>query len=258
MVAWHWGLLATTVVVAVAASCAKGSAGDESSSSSLSGSPGGAAGAGGAGGSAGAGGAPCMEQACEIYPPQSGCCDGEQCHWMGTPVRECGPPGTKVATAACMHGECQIGHVCSAPQPPSIGGVDICHKVCVSDNDCTPPGGGCVFTVTGVGQICTHNCDPISDTGCNETSMKCYLLDVGNNQYRTTCGAQGPGISGSTCTFPSDCDAGMTCVTVNMMPPSTCLHWCNLAMPICPMGGNCSPLTPAVVLGVITYGVCVP
>jgi hypothetical protein len=187
-------------------------------------------------------------------PPQCGCPTGEACQF-DTGMRACGVPGDKLLSEACTAGQCALGQVCTGP-PTNIGGSDICFKFCEDDTDCTAPGGQCIFTLTNgeTTKLCSQNCDPISDQGCLEPSMKCYLLT--NNQTNlqlTSCGAAGSGTAGSACTTPSDCGKGLMCVQDPNTMTTVCRPWCNVSAPTC---AQCVGLNPAVMLGVLEYGVC--
>jgi hypothetical protein len=169
-------------------------------------------------------------------------------------MRSCGAAGDKNVSEACAPGECALGHTCTAP-PSNIGGPNVCFEFCQDDMDCSAPGGQCIFTLPGDNvKLCSQNCDPISDQGCAETSMKCYLLT--NNQTMlqlTSCGAAGAGLEGSACSTPSDCGKGLMCVNDPNTMATTCRTWCAVSAPNC---ATCVGLNPAVVLGVLEYGVC--
>lgn len=251
------GLCSTTM--AVAANCAGGGEADDGTggqageSTTGSGSPGGGGAAGG-GGSAGAGAA-CSAEPCEVVPPQCGCGPGERCHWDGGPT--CVADGTQESSHAC-EGDCVAGYRC---HQNLSGGPAICHQYCRQDDDCFGPGSLCTipFGEASV-RLCSHNCDPVSDTGCAELATKCDVFHEAEppNRPYTRCVAAGAVGQDEECASSVDCARGLSCFTITGQTGSWCMTWCRVGATVssCPAGTQCGSFSPALVIGSVEYGAC--
>ncbi len=235
---------------------------DDDGGTGASGGGGGAGGGhGGAGGGSTGGGGEggampaCEEDPCKLTEPQCGCSTGEQCTVVGAVVT-CGPEGDVAPGEAC--GTCTPGHYCLNNL---TGGAPICHRFCDDDDDCSGPGALCIYPLSGgLATLCSQNCDPVSDTGCEVASMKCDIAQEagGDMRWFTRCTGSGTIEQGGICTNGNQCAKGLGCFGLQGRTDQLCLTWCKVASPNCPTDTQCASFTTPILVGTLEYGACVP
>ncbi len=230
---------------------------------------GGVAGMGGTAGMGGMGGAvvPCDDPAddpCKLSSPQCGCEPGDRCILVAG-GRACAPEGDKGILEPCV-GNCQAGLQCINA---GTGTGSFCHQHCDVDADCTlpsvGPGGICALGLNGGGQVCSHNCDPVSDTGCDANpNLKC---DIGREadgaeRWFSRCLGAGTLAFDAVCTGAAECSPGSSCIPIENEPDSRCLAWCTNPGTggTCPQGAShiCNGFGTPILIGAVEYGACVP
>jgi len=244
------------------AACAEAGGGEETdpgTGTSDGGIGGAVAGAGGVGGAMGGmGGSPpmCDEDPCKLTTPQCGCEEGQQCSMQGA-LRTCIEEGSTPPGESCISGECTPGHICVNNL---TGGSAICHEFCSDDGDCSPPGGLCILSIANMSAtVCSQNCDPVTDTGCEEPTMKCDIGQEAGGQMRwfTRCTGSGSVDQGEVCTNSNQCLPGLSCFNIPNQTDNNCLTWCRVSPPSsCPSSTACSPFAPAITVGSVEYGAC--
>jgi hypothetical protein len=202
-------------------------------------------------GGQGGGDPTCSEQPCKLLAPQCGCPTGEHC-MNNDSVRSCQPAtGEKSPSDSCSGNECAAGSVCA---DNLTGAPMMCHQYCYLDEHCEAPGGACQLQ-GGVG-LCTHNCDPLTATGCLATGTKCDATLGADMVPHTLCTGAGDGVQGDLCVETSECAEGLGCLLVTGQADKSCLTWCDVADPVCPENLDCENFDPALTIGDIEYGVC--
>ncbi len=206
------------------------------------------------------GGGSCSESPCRLLPAQCGCPSGQACYLGGT-TRSCQTPGVAGEGAACSDAmRCAAGLDCVDMSSVMGRPTPMCLRYCGSDADCTGPGSICFWELgDGTGgsagaTVCTRSCDPVSNTGCPSGTMCLPLQEAaGAMRFFTQCiGPAGTRPSWSTCTADTDCSPGHGCVD------RTCYRWCRVGGGGVECGAfeSCVPVTPAVMIGSVRYGVC--
>jgi hypothetical protein len=109
-------------------------------------------------------------------------------------------------------------------------------------------------------KLCSHNCDPVTDTGCDELSTKCDIYRQTNppNLRYTACAGAGALGQGEPCLVSSQCARGLSCFSIVGETGSWCLTWCRsgATTTACPAGTECGTFDPAVTIGSVQYGAC--
>lgn len=250
---------AAFVACALAAACAAsnddGATGSVTAATTSTGGMGGSA--SGGGGSGGDYVDPnCEEQPCKLTAPQCGCRETERCNLVNDPLeRDCVAIGTKGSSQAC-ESDCEAGYMCVNN---NTGGPAICHQFCDDDSDCSGAGSLCVLDVgAGAGTLCTHNCDPISSSGCEDPATKCDIASEmqAPNRSLTQCAGAGTLTQGQACTTTADCASGLGCLDVGGMMKQ-CLTWCRVSSPVCPGAETCTSFNPTITIGAVEYGSCI-
>jgi hypothetical protein len=242
----------------------------------------GAGGSGGAGGTgAGAGGTSstttgagggtggaCAESPCQLVAPQCGCPAGEECSLVpSSGARYCATAGTLGAGDQCGAGMlCAAGEICIGIVG-AMPAVSMCGAFCATDADCVSPGGLCLLTLSDAAgamipnaMVCTQNCDPITNTGCQVPGVSCQVLQeqMAPMAYLTGCQAAGAGMHGAICTTSADCAPTFGCFTSG--GTEECLQYCDPNNPTCPNGTICealaNPQMQPIMIGNDEYGVC--
>ncbi len=166
----------------------------------------------------------------------------------------CAPEGGKLSSEACQS-DCGAGMRCL---DANEGAGPLCHKYCITDEDCDAPGGVCLLSVTGLGpeKLCTHNCDPVSTAGCADANSKCEIFSLTADPYKslTQCVGYGTGTQGTPCSGTDDCGKGMGCF--NTGNQTVCLYYCMVNAPTCPVG-QCAGFASPKMLGTVEYGACI-
>lgn len=219
---------------------------------------------GGSPSTGGAGAGPvCDEDPCKLVVPQCGCAAGEMCV-IGTPTPD--NPDARACTAAgtAMPGETCASNADCAPGSMCVNtGVDLCLEFCSDDGLCNAPGGQCLVTLVDSTQqpipnatLCSLNCDPITNTGCNAGGCALGQEEVSMELF-TLCQGVGAGTQGATCVDNGDCAGGHGCFTTDI--GLQCLKYCGVtpSKGSCTGGTLCSGFTTPVIVGNQEYGVCI-
>ncbi|MBW2526747.1 MAG: hypothetical protein JRI23_21370, partial [Deltaproteobacteria bacterium] len=180
---------------------------------------------------------------------------GQRCVWNGVP--ECAAAGTKKSSQACED-DCVEGYRC---HETVYGNMPICHRYCRQDADCPGPGSLCSVTIGDpTVKLCSHNCDPVTDTGCDELTNKCDIFREANppNRPFTQCVEAGGLGQDEVCTSSSQCARGSSCFTITGQTDSYCLTWCRIGAvtTTCPSGTDCGTFDPPIQIGSVQYGAC--
>jgi hypothetical protein len=207
--------------------------------------------------------------ACALAPgascsadPQCGCAaPGSKCDLASsgsTYALGCVAIGSSLVGAYCQTvSDCQRGLTCAA---------NACRPFCAAAS--TACSGG--TSASPLGQ-CEQLTDPNNvgipgaygcELSCVPWPMSCgsgltCLGGVVNGRTVTDCEGAGTILPHGSCTVARDCIAGYRC-TQETSTTAACLQWCRLGQADCATGTTCTTLTPAVVIGGITYGVCAP
>ena len=228
-------------------------------SSAAAGGEGGDAGAGGLGGAGGGGGEggaePCEAAPCKLTIPQCGCPDGERCHTPSV-APLCWPDGNVGPIEYCNN-DCQAGYRCFG-----VGGDAICRRYCDTDNHCVGPGAKCVFPLFGgTTSVCSENCDAVTGIGCRDKQegLKCEVgVQSATLNVYSYCTDAGDGVQDEVCSQPAHCAQGYTCIKESSETEQKCRRWCPYpSSSTCEEGGTCVPITPALTIGSVQYGVCI-
>jgi hypothetical protein len=203
----------------------------------------------------------CPSGMCD-YVAQTGCMAGEGCY-IGMAGPQCAPSGMGGDGSACMNiNDCQSGFTCVVE---AMGMPGECHKMCCaigSVRDC-PMGQSCstrfvddMGTFLGVG-FCSSpdSCDVLMQTGC-AMGEACYVTDLDDGSVRCLTPTATAGAEGAMCEGDQDCQAGNTCLSLDMGMTFTCLKYCNAMMGAtsgCAEGQMCNRLS----MGVPNIGVCI-
>ncbi|MEM9068849.1 MAG: hypothetical protein AAGE52_10100 [Myxococcota bacterium] len=204
----------------------------------------------------------CTEMPCQLTAPQCGCPTGQGCYLTPAGDRTCSPAGTVPEGGDCAAVQCVPGNGCvnvgTAAAP-----VGQCKRWCNSDADCSAgPGDVCIINLGGPDNLCTSNCDPVTQTGCSATSA-CSIFEEMSGRRLTDCaGPVGTGGQGSVCVDDTNCQRGFACI--NTASGSQCLKWCRrgIAVNDCSslgFGFVCGRLGPApgLIFNGIEYGACI-
>jgi hypothetical protein len=202
----------------------------------------------------------CADTPCRLTPPQCGCAAGQGCYAEGT-TRLCETAGAGTGGSTCTtNAQCAAEYECvnfSRTTPASM-----CSHMCATDSGCG--GGLCIYTLDdGTGgtipglTLCTHPCDPVNQTGC-PAGLFCTIFQEAAGAMRsfTDCTAPpGGGTQYTPCAVEMDCAAGFICIDGGFGPE--CSHWCRYPGGTCPSGAACTGFTDPIVIGGVTYGVCI-
>jgi hypothetical protein len=199
---------------------------------------------------------PAVGQACNPTC-QTGCACG-RCNVVGSKPT-CVPPGTVPLGEVCMLGisdNCAPGLICL--QEECGNALGRCYQFCTSNAQCmdaticqipvddanNKPTG---FTTCDVPP---HTCDPVSNTGCPNPALNCYLTSLG--QTLCDCPSKS-GQNDAPCTIYSDCAPMFVCVTgVGGETTAHCHFACAVASPACPTGTTCMPAATGA-----SFGYCI-
>jgi hypothetical protein len=255
--------IASGAALAAAASC-----GSSSSNEGSGGTTTGHAGAGGEGlpidtGGNGGGGS-CEEMPCRLVAPQCGCTPGTMCSLDAGGQRLCTQAGSNGETEVCgPAAECSPGLLCAETTPT----LSTCAVFCSADADCSAPGGLCIVSLQNDrgapipdAKLCTANCVPTTNRGCNAVGTGCQLARETDGAKRafSYCTGAGTGEQGAACAAADDCAATFGCFSLGTDP--MCLAYCDVAAPICPSGTTCVAVqidNEDVIVGNEHYGACV-
>ncbi len=179
--------------------------------------------------------------------PQCGCGSNQTC--------VVSPNAGAVACAAA--GSTAVGKPCTANTDCSAGNACVfsaCRPYCTPvGSACPGTGGVCeqVYSSSGTAipnlKVCSIKCDVLSATACGTGNGCTWTTGIG-----VDCEKVGTGTRGGTCTYDTDCKAGLKCDSVF----NQCLKWCRVgnASDCSGTGGSC--LSEGVVIDGVTYGTC--
>jgi hypothetical protein len=162
--------------------------------------------------------------------------------------RVCAQIGDVPVGGACGTVEkCKPGAICAGPTAL----LTRCLEVCDGDEDCDAPGGKCKIGAGDTAQLCTDNCNLVTNEGCLVPGMACQFR-LEEEVYFTSCDVEGPGIAQSLCTTNDDCSSGHVCLPSG--GEDRCFLWCDVANPAVCGALECEPL--GITIGTTSYGAC--
>ncbi|MBW2262235.1 MAG: hypothetical protein JRG91_09705 [Deltaproteobacteria bacterium] len=156
--------------------------------------------------------------------PNCGCPAGQKCYTNTTTTpsftRECTAAGSGTSSSLCTsEAGCAIGTQCIELFGESTSPESMCYAFCNSETDCPTDASVCLsfFTTETYPKVCSHACNPISNSGC-PSGTKCQLLTLTTSGTDLTdCTADMGYVSaGGYCAAEEDCSAGTFCaVSIN-------------------------------------------
>ncbi len=202
------------------------------------------------------------EEPCGLVS-QTGCQPGTACDLDldyestgGTSCREMSPQGVE-GQPCTTQSDCAAGETCRG----STGNFT-CRKLCATKADCTTgPGATCLQLTTGTpaepipgGLICTVDCDPTAAVppSCL-AGHRCSFGRLSDGSSYTSCSSlDGAAALGAACTFDSDCQGGLVCLSSS----NTCVQTCVVGGSGCPGTTTCKAFGTPVTIGSTSYGFC--
>jgi hypothetical protein len=209
---------------------------------------------------------PCADSAhvCLPFADTAGVVDGSLClPTCDVVAQDCGFPGVACFTETAVVSDVDRG-VCygagDVPQDGACAQFDscaaglgcfnyVCGTYCATASPSCPANHFCQALGNGsAAGICLEICDPLAPS-CAASGAEC-VVDESVGVDRGLCWTPpGPGASGSTCNYTSDCAPGLTCST-----ESLCRYLCDVQAPSCPEAGTHCAVLP----GETRVGACTP
>jgi hypothetical protein len=159
--------------------------------------------------------------------------------------------GTAKLGDACKAGagdNCGPGLICL--REACGNGLARCYKHCTKNDQCG--GSFCQIAInddmdkpTGflVCDVAPRTCDPVTNTGCPDPALKCYLSGSSDTTCDCPSNPAKPAKAGDDCRIYNDCDGGLVCVSgVGGVTTPKCRYACNVAAPSCPNNAICVPV----------------
>ena len=172
----------------------------------------------------------------DCTPPETGCRDGFHCSIFYGNLT-CVPVGPAAVGESCEEQWCEVGSACVS------SALDLsCSELCQSTPDCDTDGTRCVLRWMPEVDwgVCEPGCDPVLQTGCDETEG-CYYEDTETGS--TLCWEAGSLEAGADCSSLADmCSPGLDCVPEPGTSPFEyyCRAYCDDEHPC--ESGTCEPV----------------